>query len=147
MDIAHGAHILVCDGAKALLFYNQGDMEYPYFQTVWEKGQDNPATSEQGADRPGRRSDGAHHKSAMSENDIHDEREAEFARSLVDRVQTDIAAGTIKQLVVVAAPRMLGVLRGLYTGQVEQHLGAEVDKDLVHQDSRSIENILKAYQP
>lgn len=147
MNIAHGAHILVCDGAKALLFYNQGDLEYPYFQTVWEKGQDNPATSEQGTDRPGRRSDGAHHKSSMSENDIHDEKEAEFARSLVDAVQSNIATGVISHLIIVAAPRMLGALRALYTGQIEQHLRAEVDKDLVHQDSRSIENILKAYQP
>lgn len=147
MDIAHGAHILVCDGAKALLFYNQGDMEYPYFQAVWEKGQDNPASHEQGADRPGRRSDATHHKSSMSEKDIHEEREAEFGRSLIDVLQNDIASGVISHLIVVAAPRMLGVLRGHYTASIEGHLRAEVDKDLVHQDSRSIENILKAYQP
>ena len=147
MDIAHGAHILVCDGAKALLFYNQGDMEYPYFQMIWEKGQENPATSEQGTDRPGRRSDGAHHKSAMSSFDTHDEKETEFGRGLIEAVQSDIMSGVIDHLIVVAAPRMLGTLRGLYSGHIKQHLSAEIDKDLVHQDSRSIENILKAYQP
>ncbi|MGD8327556.1 MAG: host attachment family protein [Sphingomonadales bacterium] len=146
MDIAHGAHILVCDGAKALMFYNQGDMEYPNFQTVWEKVQDNPPTHEQGTDRPGRRSDTGFHKSAMSETDFHDEAEKSFARTLIDAVDADILSKNIHQLIVVAAPHMLGELRPLYSSHIQDHISAEVDKDLVHQDSRSIENILKAYQ-
>jgi protein required for attachment to host cells len=52
------------------------------------------------------------------------------------------AAGELERLVVVAAPRTLGVLRDHYSPALKKAVTAEVAKDLVKHPVAEIERIL-----
>lgn len=53
-----------------------------------------------------------------------------FARELCDFVTQAGHRGELDQLVVVAPPKMLGVLRDLFPGPVKQLITLELDKDV-----------------
>lgn len=144
MDIPHGGYVLVCDGKKALFFRNQGDREYPNLQTLNVEAQKNPPTHEQGADRPGRMNDPTGHRSAVDDTDWHQQAEDEFARELAANLLARANQHELGELILVAPPHMLGILRKRLDAQVTRHVIAEVDKDLTKHDVRDIEDILKA---
>ena len=145
MDIPHGGYVLVCDGSKGLLFRNQGDMEYPYLQTVGCDEVESLPNREQASDRPGRRSDTTTHKSAMPQEDMHAREEEQFVLALLEHVEETVQEKQIEHLIIVAAPKTLGHVRKHIGKALKPLIKAEVDKDLVHHESRDIEDILKAH--
>lgn len=146
MDIPHGGYVLVCDGSKGLLFRNQGDMEYPYLQMFWSEETQTLPSRDLGADRPGRRSDASTHKSAMAHSDGHEGEEEKFAVALLVKLEETVREKQIEHLIIVAAPKTLGQLRKHMNSLIKGLVLAEVSKDLVHHESRDIEDILKAYK-
>jgi protein required for attachment to host cells len=130
--IGHGAWIVVCDGAKALILENAGDKQYPDLRTKEVFEQSNPSTAEQGADRPGRsHSSVGPGRSAVGQTDWHDQGEQKFLKELAEKIHLAVHSGKTKELVIVAPPRALGMIRENYTPAIKQALREEVDKDLV----------------
>ena len=138
-----GAWIVVCDGAKALIFENKGDRQYPDLRVCEVFEQENPPTSEQGADRPGRsHSSVGPGRSAVGQTDWHDLAEAKFLKDLADHLHLAIHGGKTKQLFVVAPPRALGMIREHYTPAIKQALTKEIDKDYVKMPADQLEKML-----
>jgi len=145
MNIAKGTWVVVCDGGTALILENIGSASAVKLDTREKSDHSNEPTHELGADQPGRvhqRSGGA--RSAVEQTDWHDQAEREFLESLALRLDAAIAAGEVRDLIIAAAPRALGVLRAAYSPAVRKALRGELDKDYVKTPVREIEKHLAA---
>jgi protein required for attachment to host cells len=141
--IRHGEWVVVCDGAKALVLENVGDIKFPNLKTLEVFEQEDLATHELGTDKPGRTfSSVGHGRSAMEQTDWHDQAENTFLVQLAQHLDTALTAGKTKSMIVVAPPRALGMLRPAYSHALKGAVRAELDKDLVKQPVHQIEKHL-----
>lgn len=143
--IKHGEWIVVCDGAKALILENTGDVKFPNLKTVQVFEQKDLPTHLLGTDAPGRsHSSMGNGRSAVEQTDWHDQSEQLFLTHLAQRLDADVAAGKTKSLIVVAPPRALGMIRHAYSHALRGAIRAEIDKDLVKHPVHDIEKHLTA---
>jgi protein required for attachment to host cells len=140
-----GDLVVVCDGRKALLLENIGDEKFLNLHTRRVLEHDNPATHLQGASAPGRvhQSSGTA-RSAVEQTDWHIEAERQFLRVLEEELAAAVANAPAKRLLVVAAPRALGMLRPFYSPAVRHAISAEIDMDWVKMPIPEIEKRLDA---
>jgi protein required for attachment to host cells len=130
--IHHGEWVVVCDGAKALVLENTGDAKFPNLKTREVFEQKHLATHELGTDAPGRSfSSVGHGRSSVTQTDFHDQAEHDFLVKLAKHLDTAVGAGKVKSLIMVAAPRALGMIRSVYSHALKGVVRAEVDKDFV----------------
>ena len=143
--IKHGEWVVVCDGAKALILENTGDVKFPNLKTVQVLEQKDLPTHLLGADKPGRtHSSAGHGSSAVTQTDWHDQTEQVFLTHLAQRLDDDVAAGKVKSLILVAPPRALGMIRHAYSNALRGAIRSEIDKDLVRHPVHDIEKHLTA---
>ena len=132
VKIDHGAWVVVCDGAKALVLENAGNRKTPNLKTKEVYEHDDPKTHELGTDKPGRSfSSVGNGHSAMEQTDWHDMEEQRFLTRLASRLDKAGLGGETPALIVVAPPRAIGVFRKAFTSHVRQAIRAEVEKDYV----------------
>jgi protein required for attachment to host cells len=141
--IRHGEWVVVCDGAKALVLENTGDIKFPNLKTVEVFEQKDLPTRELGTQKPGRTHNSVGPgRSAVEQTDWHTQAEEAFLAKLVAHLDAAVAAGKTKSLIVVAPPRALGVIRPAYSHAVRSAVRAEVDKDFVKLPVHEIERHL-----
>jgi protein required for attachment to host cells len=143
--IHHGEWVVVCDGAKALVLQNAGDIKFPNLKTLRVFEQEDAATHELGTDRPGRmpaKGGLGPARAAVGQTDWHDQSEQQFLRQLAQYLDKAVAAGQAKSVIMVAPPRALGAIRPEYSAALKGAIRAEVDKDLVKQPVHEIERRL-----
>lgn len=142
MLIPHGAHVMVVDGAKMALFRNGGQDFVPRLELIEEQEHRVPRTSSLGTDQAGRafQSIGAE-RGAYETTDFHqlaeDEFAAEAAEKLCALLQKDDA-----RAVLVAAPRVLGVMRKHLSHKQRGQLIAEIDKNYAGRSAADITQML-----
>lgn len=142
MDIPRNAHVLVIDGGKMFLFKNQGNPVHPALTIVAQDGQDSSATRDQGTDQPGTSFQGVGgRRSSYEQTDFHQQDEDRFAIDAANLLKREAQAGRIKALILVAAPRTLGVLRKHLHGEVEKRVIGEISKVVA---GHPVEEILAA---
>jgi len=101
--IRHGEWVVVCDGGKALILQNAGDIKFPNLKTIQVFEQKDLATHELGTDAPGRAFNSANNvRSAVDQTDWHDQSERAFLTQLVQHLDAAITSGKVKSLIVVA---------------------------------------------
>ncbi len=143
LKIKNGEWIVVCDGAKALIFENIGDDVHPNFKTREVHQQKDSKTSEQGTDAPGRVfASAGTARSAVEQTDWHDQAERQFLTELAKRLEKAVEQGEAKSMIMVAPPRALGMLRDAYPGQLKPAIREEVSKDYVKMPVHEIEKHL-----
>lgn len=141
--VDRGGWVLVADGEKALLLENRGGKARPDFRVLREMENDNPPTREQGSDAPGRFNDGpSPHRSAVEQTDWHWLAKERFAREAADLLYRYAHAGRFRELVLVAAPAILGELRKELHPEVGRRVVAEVPKTLTNHPVSEIERLL-----
>ena len=141
--IRNGEWVVVCDGAKALILENAGDIKFPNLKTLQVFEQKDLPTRELGTDQPGRTNASVGSiRSAMEQTDWHDQAEKAFLTQLAQRLDAALGAGKTKSLIVVAPPRALGMLRPAYSHALKSAVRAELDKDLVKMPVHEIEKRL-----
>lgn len=126
--------ILVCDARKALLMTNAGSPARP--QLHIEEHIEAPEGAERvaGNDRRGKRYDGGgtggsfRARSSMETSDTDHERAAEFASEIVEKVTAFRREKPIGQILLVAPPAFLGVLRAKVTDEIESLIVSEIPK-------------------
>lgn len=139
------AWVLVADGEKALFFQNDGTRKTPDFRVVRELEQDNPPTREQGTQQPGRMNDaGPGQKSAVDQTDWHRLAEERFAKDAAALLYKYAHKNRFKEIVLCAAPRVLGELRKELHPEVASRVIGEVPKTLTNHPVDQIEKILSA---
>lgn len=143
MIIRHNALILVADGMKYLLLRNTGDIRRVSLTFEGGGEMENPATSAQGSDEPGRAfSAVGTARSAVDQTDWHQMAEDRFAARVADMLGTLAEARDFEDLIVVAPPKCLAILRKTFDDKVSSRIVAEIDKDLTKHPVAEIAEIL-----
>lgn len=138
--LKNGAWVLVADGEKALFLVNDGDEFNLDLRVIRKDEQDNPPTREQGASRPGRvHGSASPNVSSTDDTDWHQLAKERFAVDLADMLYSRAHSGRFDQLVIVAAPQVLGVLRAALHSAVTDRLVLEVPKHLTNQPLDKVE--------
>ncbi|MBB3930538.1 protein required for attachment to host cells [Kaistia hirudinis] len=143
ITIPRHALVVVCDGAKALLFRNEGDAELVNLKAVEHFAEFEAPAHDLGTDRPGRvyQSHGSA-RSAVETTDFHEAGEVEFLAMVAADLGKLVASEKPKGLFVVAPPKALGILRQHFGDVVRAALTAEIAKDLAHLPTNEIERHL-----
>lgn len=141
--IPHQSLILVCDGARALLFENAGDNQALDLVQVGIQVEPHPPTRDLGTDRPTRvYESGNASRSAAGEVDLHMRAEDAFLARVALRLEEQVKARRSRHVIIVAPPRALGVLRPQLRAATREALAAEFDKDLAGRTTSEIERHL-----
>lgn len=141
--IPAGALVLIGDGKRARFLRNTGTALRVQLVTELALEQENPPTHEQGTDRPGRYLRGDRvSRSAVEQTDWHQLAEDRFAVRLADELYRMGHAHQFEHLIVVAPPKVLGILRSAFHPEVTARIVAEVPKDLTHHPEREIADLL-----
>ncbi|HEX3429464.1 MAG TPA: host attachment family protein [Rhizomicrobium sp.] len=141
--LEHNAWVLICDGGKAILAENAGDAQAPNLEVRETFEHPDPPTREQGTDKPGRIFAGiGEARSATEPTDFHALAEENFLRKVASRVERLVGERHIQNLIVVAPPRAIGVLRRKFSPTVRNVLRHEVEKDYVHLPMYEVERHL-----
>jgi protein required for attachment to host cells len=108
------AGILVGDGHKAILLWNEGDELRPNLQVenLFEVPL-HPPTHLQGTDRPGRTATRGQ-RGAIETTNGPGPAEHRFSEEIALAIETTCSIGDIKALIVVAPPRTLAELRAAF---------------------------------
>lgn len=139
-----GTWVLVADGGKALFLRNNGTARDYDLRVVWHQAMENPATRDQGTDRPGRaRSSAGGHRAALEEADWHELAEEGFAREIAAILDKAAQDGVFEEIVIAAAPPVLGALRGELGALAAGRVIAEIPKTLANHPIEKIEEILR----
>lgn len=141
--IPHNCWVLVCDGAKALILRNEGDTKRLNLIPVDVASEHHPPTRDLGTDRQGRvyQSQGGA-RSTTQETDWHDQAEEAFLSQIAEKLDGLIRDSDVTDLVLVAPPRVLGILRKCFSPFARGTVTAEVAKDLVKFPIPEIEHYL-----
>jgi protein required for attachment to host cells len=143
IKINSGDWVIVCDGRKALILENIGDAQDPNLHAREVREHTESRTSEQGTDRPGKtHSSVGTARSAMEQTDWHDQSERAFVTALASRLHVAVTKGETEALIMIAAPRALGMIREIYSPAVRKAIRAELGKDLVKVPVHEIEKQL-----
>ncbi len=129
MKVPHEALVVVADGGRMALFRNRGTAFEPDLELIEQEAVEFPKTSELGADRPGRAFESVGtRRSAHEVTDIHDKAEEAFCRTVAERIGLLLPQARAG-LMLVAAPRALGMIRAALPEDQRSALLAEVGKD------------------
>ncbi|MBD9572991.1 host attachment protein [Ensifer adhaerens] len=138
--IPHDCWILACDGGRALLMRNNGDVERLNLVVMDSFVNLEAPTRMLGSDREGRvyQSVGGA-RSKVEQTDLHQQAEDRFVSSLARRMSSLAHEKKMTILVLVAPPRVLGQLRRQLDTHTRSVVSAELAKDLVKFDVADIE--------
>ena len=143
--ITNGTWVVVADGEKALFLRNVTDGENPNLEVIRKEEQDNPKDIDQSANRPGRVHQSANHgRSAYEDTDWHELAKDRFAADLADILYERAHKGKFESIVLVAAPNVLGELRGQLHQEVADKIVGEIPKTLTNHPIDEIETIVKS---
>ncbi|MEO9341206.1 host attachment protein [Mesorhizobium sp. SB112] len=133
MRISQDTIIAIVDGERLSLFKNAGDAANIKLQAMPSADVDSSKTSS-----------GGRHTSSSANPDNSQQEEDGFSNGVVDMLNKQVLNGTIKSLVIVAAPRTLGEMRKNYHKSLSDILVGELDKDLTGHSMQDIEKALTA---
>jgi protein required for attachment to host cells len=135
--------VLVCDGRKALLLQNSGDHVYPKLETRKVYEHPDPLSHDLGTDVPGRTVSGSPGRhSAMEPKDYQRIAEESFLKHIAADLDHAVGSGDIKDLILVAPARALGMIRHDLSHNVRAVIRAEIDRDYVRAPVYEIERHL-----
>ena len=148
MILKTGTLALVADGRRLMLLRNDGTATAPRLVEVAEEEAPNPPTRDQGSDRPGRtHASSGERRSGYGDTDWHEQGETDFARYAAGVLENAAGNGGAAPIVVIAAPKTLGMLRDHYGRNTRQQLVLEIDKDLTAQTAEAIATAIAAHEP
>lgn len=131
--------IVVADGAHARIFLSEGAGKALVLHPIRDMKIEIPATRDLGTDRPGRVHNRGGVRHAMSDHtDRHEEEKEKFAKQVAGILDEAASGKLIDRLVLVAPAKMLGNLRRALGKPAAALVQAEVPKDLVKADAKSL---------
>jgi protein required for attachment to host cells len=142
--IPNGALILIGDGKKVLFLRNEGTAVEPNLVVQNVFANENPPTHEQGTDKPGSYSGspGTTPRSSFEPTDWHQLGEDRFASDIAQTLYRMVHASEVDQLIVVAPPKALGVLRKAMHKEVADRVITEIPKELTAHPLPEIQRLL-----
>lgn len=100
-----------------------------------------------GSDEPGQTSDRSGHgfHGMTPPTSLHDKEVEVFAREVVDRMKQEYEQHSFEHLLIIAAPRFLGLLRDRLPENLRRSVLLEIDKDVSHMPASEIEQQLPEF--
>ncbi len=134
--------ILVADGSRARVFASAGKGK---IEEKNEMASAHPHSRAIMSDRPGRTFDsvGLGRHAMEPPTDAHEKAEADFLRILSKKLNTACKRKEFDRLIVVAAPRALGILRQIFPGQLASLITKEVSHDLTGFTTPALQTYLR----
>ncbi len=129
MLVRKDSKIIAVDGSRMAMFKNVGEAFEPVLELIEEHKNPSLRTSELGTDKPGRSfqskspSRGAHEVT-----DMHQQEEDRFVTEVAQRIEQIVGDKNVG-VILVAAPRALGVIRKHLKPETSARLLAEIAKD------------------
>lgn len=144
LKLRHDARILVCDGKTALFLKNNGTPGHEMFEVESAIRQELPAhNADIGADKPGRVGQAfSGPRSSIETPDWHSEQERAFVSKTVDDFTAHCKPWPKAQIVIVAPPRALAVIREKADRDLMARCVAEIDKELTRHPVAEIQKIV-----
>jgi protein required for attachment to host cells len=144
LSMRAGDFVVVSDGRKALILENAGDETFPNLKTREVHEHEDAPNRMLNSDKPGRAyaAAGSTIRSSVEQTDRHEEEEHGFVAGVMHRVHEFVSTGATSGVVIVAPPRVLGLIRKISTPAVKAAIRAEVGHDLTHLPVHEIEKRL-----
>lgn len=132
--------VIVADSSKARILKAQTGNSPLQDESDFIHGDSRLREQELVADGVGSGNDsGGYGKHSMGHEKSDHQRQAEiFARELCNEVDNIRSKGDLHRIYLVAAPKMLGLLRNCLSQQCTQLVAGEVNKDIVNHDIKDI---------
>lgn len=145
MKMKKGTLTLVTDGSRLLLLRNDGDAFKPALHVLDHRTIPSLCNREHSSDAPGIVAAAAGvGRNTYDDHDPHQRAEDGFAAEAAGLLS--VAAETnYGDLIVVAPPRTLGVIRQHYDARVKARLVAEIDKDFTKHPTDKIARLIDSY--
>ena len=136
--------VLVAQRAEARLYEHRGPGKGIHLLEVLKNEEGRLRDGEINSDRPGRSFDSHHHRRhAMEPHETPHERiAAGFARTLAARLEKARTEGVFEQIILVAEPQMLGLLRKALGPTTAARLRGSIDKEYARSDRARLEREL-----
>ena len=136
--------IVVCDASRARLFMKKdGAVEWVKFEEFEHPASraraEDLVTDQQGRNSASSGRVGKTGTTTAPQTDPMEVEEQRFAHSIGEILNQAHAQGAFDQLVIVAAPNFLGLLRGELVSRVQKAIYATIDKNLSNLSDREIE--------
>ncbi|VWX58428.1 host attachment protein [Sphingorhabdus sp. 109] len=146
MLVRKDCRVIAVDGSRMAMFKNRGEAFAPVLELIEEHKNPSLRTSELGTDKPGRSfqskspSRGAH-----EQTDLQQQEEDRFVSEMAQRVE-QLMSGTKEGIILVAAPRALGVIRKHLGPETSARLLAEIAKDFGPDAAEPLAKMLAAHE-
>ena len=144
MALANQTLVLVADGKKMLFLRNQGDENQIDLRTEAHDEREDRMDREIKSDAPGAigQSAGYSGRVTYEETDFHQLDEDRWAKDAADRLRERALRNDFDKLVIVAPPKVLGVLRKDLHKEVERRLLFTCNKEMTDRPIPDIEDLL-----
>ena len=127
------------------LFRNRGKDFAPDLALVEHEEKHSARTAAMGSDKPGRSFSSGKGRSAYESTDFHQADEDAFATTASEKLNA-LAEQSNLDFIVVAAPRVLGVMRAHYSAALRKRLVTEIDKDFAGRPVADIAELLRHHE-
>ena len=143
MPLPNNALVLVLDGRKTLYFRNQGDQNQIDLRTeAFDEREDLP-NSELKTDAAGSNGQsGGFGRPAYEETDFHQQEEDRWAQAAAEAVNKRVLKNNFDQLVIIAPPKTLGLIRKKLHKEAERRLICEIRKEMTGRPIPDIEALI-----
>ncbi len=147
MLIAHDILIMAVDGARMSLFRNHGTDREPKLELLAEKENKASSAAELGDERPGRVYQSSGQGSGAYEaTDLHQKQEDEFVLEMAELFNFHMA-NSERRAILIAPPKVLGIMRTHLLDEVRTQIVAEIAKDYCGQSALELTKLLSDYDP
>lgn len=138
--------VVAVDGTRMSIFKNIGEAFDPELKLIEEYRNPSQRTSQLGTDRPGRAFQSKSSRRATYEpTDFQQQEEDDFVIGAARKIE-EMASDSREGLVLVAAPRALGLIRKNLSPATSARLLAEIPKDFGADDAEPLARMLANYQ-
>ena len=146
MLVRKDSKVITVDGSRMAMFKNIGEAFAPVLELIEEYKNPSLRTSELGTGKPGRTFQSSSARRATHElTDLQQQEEDRFVTEAAQRVEK-IAAETKAGVVLVAAPRALGVIRKHLKPETSARLLAEIPKAFGPDESQPLAKMLVKHE-
>jgi protein required for attachment to host cells len=144
MPLANNALVLVTDGRKTLFFRNHGDENQIDLRTEDFDERQDAKDRDLKSDAPGTNAQSAGYSGrvAYEETDFHQQEEDRWAHGAAEAVNQRVLANDFEELVIVAPPKTLGVIRKKLHKEAERRILCEIPKEMTKRPIPDIEMLL-----
>ena len=153
MPLPHNALVLVADGRKTLFLRNQGDANQIDLRTEAHDEREDRKDSDIKTDAPGTigQSAGYSGRVAYEETDFHQQEEDNWVKEAAEDLKARALRNDFDQLVIIAPPKALGVIKKQLHKEVERRLLCTINKEMSGRPIPDIEALIvsetKASEP